>query len=88
MKNQMLRPCAALHALCLAVLVSPSAQAGGGSHHGGGHGQGHGHGPPPPLTLRVVTPFATGHILADTAKQFSSRYADTPWATKASVWKT
>ena len=26
--------------------------------------------------------------LADTAKQFSSRYADTPWATKASVWKT
>ena len=29
-----------------------------------------------------------GTALADTAKQFSSRYADTPWATKASVWKT
>ncbi len=64
MKKRMLRPGAALHALCLAVLVSPSAVAGGKGHHGG-----HGHGRPP-VTLRVATPFAAGHILADTAARF------------------
>jgi TRAP-type transport system periplasmic protein len=53
-----------------------------GREHEGGHGRGHdphgrGHGhhrpkppPPPPIVLRVATPFAAGHILADTASEF------------------
>jgi TRAP-type transport system periplasmic protein len=50
-----------------------------GREHGRDHDQrGHGHHrpkppPPPPLVLRVATPFAAGHILADTAAEFERR---------------
>src|SRR5262245_15392996 len=73
-QRQRTRLCAATMTLALVALGSASSDAhehGRRSHH---HGHRKHHRPkPPPITLRVVTPFATGHILADTALEFERR---------------
>jgi TRAP-type C4-dicarboxylate transport system substrate-binding protein len=60
--------------VALSVLGSLSLTSSSGLAHPrarehGGHGPHHPK-PPPPIVLRVATPFAAGHILADTAAEF------------------
>jgi len=58
---------AAIDAAASDAAASDAAVRGGHEHP---HGHQHPKPPPEPIVLRVATPFAAGHILADTAAEF------------------